>query len=260
MEPTNAMNLRLLASALGLLVASQSLTGCFFLFDHRDYPDDPPPLVPPRDESASFRFTASRGCGPFTSCAPSRPLMAGVRESLEVTMPDDYSGAAPTVTSSDPSVVSVSVIQTLSAQGGTYRGVFDVVAGEGVGSAEITVTQRSGQSSTVSVRVDQAAGMDLVEDEGTGHYDRSRDHIALRVGERVSMNGYPVNGDGVRLYGNNGVVWTVPSTGSVALSWGFMQGERVADDHVYVEGRAPGTEVVTVRAGVVERTIIVDVR
>jgi len=39
-----------------------------------------------------------------------------------------------------------------------------------------------------------------------------------------------------------------------------MRGERVADDHVYVEGLAPGTEVITVRAGVVERTIIVDVR
>lgn len=254
------MNLRLLASAFGLLVASQSLTGCLFLWDRRDYPDDPPPLVPPREEVASFRFTASRGCGPITNCATSRPLMAGVRESLEVTMSDDYSGAQPTVTSSDPSVVSVSVIQTLSAQGGTYRGVFDVVAGERAGSAEITVTQSSGQSSTVSVRVDEAAGMDLVEDEGTRHYDRSSDRIALRVGERASMNGYPVNRDGVRLYGNNGVVWSVPSNATVGLSWGFMQGERVADDHVYVEGRAPGTEVVTVRAGVVERTIIVEVR
>ena len=255
------MNLRTLASSLALVVASQSLTGCFFLFDRHDY-DDPPPsiLVPPTEEISSFRFTASRGCGPSSQCSPDRPLMAGVRESLEVTMADDFSGAAPTVTTSDASVVSVSVIQTLSAQGGTYAGVFEVRAGERAGSAEITVTQSSGQSATVVVRVDEAAGMDLVEDEGTARYDRSRDHIALRVGDRVSMNGQPVNRAGERLYANDGVVWTVPDTGSVALSWGFMRGERVADDHVYVEGLAPGTEVVTVRAGVVERTIIVDVR
>ncbi len=254
------MNLRLLASALGLLVASQSLTGCFFLFDRHGYDDPPPSLVPPREEGSSFRFIASRGCGPSSQCSADRPLMAGVHESLVVSMPDDYSGAAPTVTSSDPSVVSVRGIQTLSAQGGTYAGAIDLLAGERAGSAEITVTQSRGQSATVVVRVDVAAGMDLVEDEGNGHYDRSSDHISLRVGERVSMNGYPVTLAGERLYANDGVVWTVPDAGSVRLSWGVMQGERVADDHVYVEGRAPGTEVVTVRAGVVERTIVVDVR
>jgi hypothetical protein len=255
------MNLRLLASALGLVVASQSLTGCFFLWD-RDYPDDPPPLVPPRDESVSFRFVSSRGCGPFSgdACTPVRPLMVGVRERVQVDIPSNPSDADPTVTSSDPSVVEVGAMQRVSAQGGGYVGAFDVRAGERAGSAEVTITQADGQSSTVRIRVDEAAGMDLVEDEGTSRYDRARDHITLRVGERVSMNGYPVNLNGERLLANDGVIWTVPSDARVDLTWSFMSGARVADDHVYVEGRSRGTEVLTVRAGVVERTVVVEVR
>ncbi|MDO9017761.1 MAG: hypothetical protein Q8S73_31615 [Deltaproteobacteria bacterium] len=255
------MNLRLLASALGLVVASQSLTGCFFLWDRND-PDEPPLLVPPRDEAVSFRFLSSRGCGPFSgaACTAERPLMVGVRERMEVDIPSNPTGADPTVTSSDPSVIEVGAMQRVSTQGGGYLGAFDVRAGERTGSAEVTITQADGQSSTVRVRVDEAAGMDLVEDEGTSRYDRTRDHITLRVGERVSMNGYPVTINGERLLANDGVIWTVPSDERVNLSWTFMSGARVADDHVYVEGRSRGTEVLTVRAGVVERTLVVEVR
>lgn len=256
------MNLRLLASALSLVVASQSLAGCFFTWERDVDPVPLPYLVPPTDEGASFRFTASRGCGAFSgdTCAPERPLMAGVREQLEVTIPGDDPGAEPTVRSSDPSVVQVGSIQRTSARGGGYVGTFDVRAGEGAGRAEITVTRIDGVTSTVTIRVDEAAGMDLVEDEGTTRYDRATDRISLSVGERISMNGYPVNRDGERLYANDGVVWSLASDARVNLSWGVMSGPRVADDHVYVEGRSRGTEVLTVRAGVVERTIIVDVR
>ena len=253
------MNLRLLASSLALVVASQSLTGCFFLWGGE--PPEPG-LVPPREESATFRFTASRGCGAFTgdTCAPDRPLLTGVREQVEVSLPSDYTGVDPTVTSSDPAVVQVGPLQRTSTRGGAYVGTFEVRAGTQAGSAALTVTGIDGASTTVTIRVDDAAGMDLVEDEGTAHYDRAQDHITLRVGERVSMNGYPVNRDGERLYANDGVVWTVPATAHVSLSWSFMAGARVADDHVYVEAQSPGTEVLTVRAGVVERTIVVDVR
>jgi hypothetical protein len=255
------MNLRLLASAFGLVVASQSLAGCFFLWD-RDEPDYITPLVPPTDEAATFSFTASRGCGPFDRerCTPARPLMAGVREVMAFELPGAGDGVPTTVSSSDPSVVTVGPTVSASSAGGRFSGNFDVRAGARPGSAVVTVSRGDGVETTVTVRVDEAAGMDLVEDEGTSRYDRGADRIALRVGERVSMNGYPVNREGERLYANDGVVWTVPSTERVELSWSFMTGERVADDHVYVTGRAPGTEVLTVRAGVVERTVIVDVR
>ncbi|MDB4931645.1 MAG: hypothetical protein JWM10_4129 [Myxococcaceae bacterium] len=255
------MNLRLLASAFGLVVASQSLAGCFFLWDH-DGGDVAIPLVPPADEAATFNFTASRGCGPFDRerCTPSRPLLAGVREVMQFELPGATDEVPTTVSSSDPSVVTVGPTVSGSTGGGRYNGSFDVRAGERAGTARVTVSRADGVETTVTVRVDEAAGMDLVEDEGTAHYDRRADRIALRVGERVSMNGYPVNVQGERLYANDGVVWTVPSAGRVSLSWSVMTGERVADDHVYVTAVAPGTEVLTVRAGVVERTLIVDVR
>jgi hypothetical protein len=255
------MNLRLLASALGLVVASQSLTGCFFLWDN-DYPDQPPQLVPPRDGPVTFHFMSSRGCVDLgtDACTPERPLMVGVSERVLVDIPSNPTDADPTVTSSDPSVLEAGVMQRLVAQNGGYVGAFDVRAGERAGSAEVTITQADGSSSTMRIRVDEAAGMDLVEDEGTSRYDRTRDHITLRVGERVSMNGYPVNLGGERLLANDGVIWTVPSDARVNLSWTFMSGARVADDHVYVEGRSRGTEVLTVRAGVVERTVVVEVR
>ncbi len=253
------MNLRLLASSLGLFVASQLLTGCFpFPFDDHD---DPIPLVPPREESATFRFTASRGCGPFgDTCGADRPLLAGVREQVAVSLSYNPSGLEPTVTSSDPSVIDVGPVRRTSSGGVDFQGLFDVRAGDHAGTATLTVTQGDGRTSTLELRVDAAAGMDIVEDEGTSHYDRSRGRVSLRVGERISLNGEPVNLDAVRLLSNDGVVWTVPDTRRINLSWSFMSGPRVADDHVYVEAVAPGTEVLTVRAGVVERTLIVDVR
>lgn len=258
------MDLRLLACSIAVLAAAQPLAGCFFLWDRSppgEPPVDPPALVPPREEAATFRFVASRGCGPYTgdACAPTRPLMAGVNEVVEVRLSGDDPGAEPTVRSSDPTVVEVGGMVRTSTSGG-YVGLFEVHAGPRAGRADLTVTQIDGVTSTVTVRVDEAAGMDLVEDEGTQAFDRTRDHLSLRVGERVSMNGYPVNRDGERLFANDGVVWTVPGTSRVQLAWSRRTGALIADDHVYVEGRSPGTEVVTVRAGVVERTIVVDVR
>lgn len=254
------MNLRLLASSLGLVIASQLYAGCIFPFPLDDH-DDPIPLVPPQEEVTSFRFTASRGCDPFSdACSSDRLLLAGVREQMLVSLSNNWSGADPTVTSSDPSVIDVGPVRRNYADNGRYVGTFDVRAGDHAGSAAVTVTQGDGRTSTVILNVDEAAGMDIVEDEGTSHYDRSQGHISLRVGERISINGEPVNRNAVRLLSNDGVVWTVPDTRQVNLSWSYMAGPRVADDHVYVEAVAPGTEVLTVRAGVVERTLIIDVR
>lgn len=254
------MNLRFVSSAAALLVASQSLTGCFLLW-RRDTPDDPPPLVPPTEERVTLRYTASRGCGPFSgdSCTTDRALMAGVRERMEVRLSSNPSGDDPTVTSSDPSVVRVGPVQRIADDDG-FVGGFDVVAGERAGEAVVTLTQGDGRETSFPVRVAEAAGLDIVEDEGTAGYDRARDRVTVRVGQRVSMNGYPVGLDGRRLLANDGVVWTVPDTRRVGLSWSYMNGPRVADDHVYFVGASPGTEVVTVRAGVVERTLIVEVR
>lgn len=254
------MNLRLLASSLGLLLASQSLTGCFFLWDH----DDPPDvlLVPPQEEQVRFRFTASRGCGFFSgdTCAPERPLLAGVHEQMELSLSSNPSGVDPTVESSDPAVVAVGPMRRSTADNGSFLGTFEVTAGDRAGSATITVTQGDGRTSEVTLRVADAAGMDIVEDEGTANYDRATGNVSLRVGERISLNGYPVNLDAERLFANDGVVWTVPDTRRVNLSWSYMNGPRVADDHVYLAGVSPGTEVLTVRAGVVERTLVVTVR
>jgi hypothetical protein len=255
------MNLRLLASALALVVASQSLTGCFFFWD-RSEPAPVAPLAPPTEENPSFQFLSSRGCGPLlgNQCPLTRPLMAGVNEQVMVYLPHAAAGRVPAVTSSDAAIVTVEPIAPTSASGADFLGSFRVRAGSRPGSAVLTVSDADGVETTTTVRVDEAAGMDLVEDEGTARYDRGSDRITLRVGERVSMNGYPVNREGVRLYANDGVVWTVASAERVSLSWSVMSGERVADDHVYVTARAPGTEVVTVRAGVVERSLTVEVR
>jgi hypothetical protein len=255
------MNLRLTARAVVVVIASQTLAGCFFLWD-RDEPTPLPYLVPPEQEAATFRFTASRGCAALLGggCTPERPLLAGVRESVRVDLLRNPGGGDPTVSSSDPSVVSVGAVRGRSTDGGGYVGSFEVRAGARGGAAELTVTQADGATAAVTIRVAEAAGMDLVEDEGTARYDRAEGSIALRVGERVSMNAYPVSIDGERLYANDGVTWSVPSPQRVNLSWSTMSGPRVDDDHVYVEGRAPGVEVLTVRAGVVERTLIVEVR
>lgn len=255
------MNLRTTLSILALLASANAVSGCYWRWDSPSEPDAPPTIrVPDPDLDATLGFTLSRGCSPFAygECPSTRPLMAGVRERASFVIPLDGPAADPTVTSSDPTVVSVDPVQRVSARGSRYQGTFDLRAGT-AGSATITIQRGDGQAWQYVLRVEDAAGMDLVEDEGGAYFDREDGRLRLRVGERASMNGYPVSRDVERLYANDVVIWTVPDTSHVRLSWSFMSGPRVADDHVYVEGVAPGTDAITVRAGVVERTVLVDV-
>lgn len=256
------MTLRTTFSILALLASSSALTGCYWRWDRPSEPDAPSPPIyrPDPDVEPSLGFTLSRGCSPFArgQCPPTRPLMAGVRERASFVVPLDGSTEDPSVSSSDPTVVSVDPVQRVGRSGGRYEGTFDLRAGT-AGSATVTIQWPDGQAWQYVLRVEDAAGMDIVEDEGNSYFDREDGRLRLRVGERASLNGYPVSRDVERLYANDVVIWTVPDTSHARLSWSFMSGPRVADDHVYVEGVAPGTDVITVRAGVVERTVLVDV-
>lgn len=250
-------------SLLALLLSSQSLAGCIGRWESPSDPPIPSPPIfrePDPDGPATFGFTLSRGCSPFVNgqCPAERPLMVGVREQVSFSIPSGWSNEEPTVSTSDATVVAVDPVRRLSADGGRFTGTFDVRAGN-AGRATVTILGASGRAWQYVLRVEEAAGMDLVEDEGTSQFDREDGRLRLRVGQRVSMNGYPVSRDVERLYANDQVIWSVPSARVVNLSWSFMQGARVADDHVYVEGVAPGTDAITVRAGVVERTVLVDV-
>lgn len=255
------MTLRACFSIFALLLSSNALTGCFIRWSDTPEPVPAPPIYrDDPDAEPTFGFTMSRGCSPFerAQCPPTRPLMAGVRERASFTIHLDGPAADPTVSSSDTAVIAVDPVQRVGASDGSYQGLFEVRAGV-AGSATVTIQRADGQAWQYVLRVEEAAGMDLVEDEGTAQFDRADGRLRLRVGDRVSMNGYPVSRDVEALYANDQVTWSVPNTEHVVLSWSFMRGPRVTDDHVYVEGVAPGTDVITVRAGVVERTVIVDV-
>lgn len=255
------MNHRSLA-LLGALATTLSLQGCYWVWGDSDSPTPSPPLyLDPDDAPATLEFTLSRGCAGFASgpCPSTRPLMAGVRENASFSVPGNAYGPSPSVRVDDPAVLTVGALTRLSEEGRPYRGTFEVIAGSAPGSTTVTIANADGRSWQYVLRVEAAAGMDIVEDEGSGHLDRVQGTLRLRVGEQVSLTGVPVSAEVERLYANDVVIWTVPNTRVVNLSRSFMSGPRVADDHVYVQGRAAGTEEITVRAGVVERSIQVTV-
>jgi hypothetical protein len=256
------MKLRVLHTVVALTLAANALAGCYVTWG-----DDTPRAVPvpvpfglDDDAPPRFTFTLSRGCSALqqSACGTDRPLMAGVRERVVVSIPGSAFGPEPVVRVSDPGVLTVGELQRLSSSGERYQAAFDL-RGVAAGVATLTVTGSDGRDFAFTVRVDEPAGMDIVEDEGTSQFDRDESRLRVRVGQRISLTGYPVNLNVERLYANDGVSWTVPTAERVNLSWSFMSGPRVVDDHVYLTGVAPGREVVTVRAGVVERTVIVDV-
>ncbi len=165
------MNLRLLASSLGLLVSSQPLPAASFLDGH-DFVSG----SRPGRRDGLLLLLASRGQGLFDGRVQhrsDRPL-AGVREQMAVSLSYNPSGLEPTVTSSDPAVIDVGPVRRTSSSSYDFQGLFEVHAGDHAGSATITVTQGDGRTSTLLLTVDDAAGMEIVEDEGTSRYfDRS---------------------------------------------------------------------------------------
>lgn len=257
------MKLRSIVSLLGF-VALQNTAGCYVEWGREPTPiPAPPPSFPDDVDDAppTFTFSRSRGCASVlnrTVCGVDRPLMVGVQEAIRLTIPGNERGPDPEITSSDPETLELSSVTRVSGQGERYSGVI-AVRGLRTGASTLSVRGNDGRQWTFDIRVDEAVGMFIEGDEGNPRFDDTEGLLRLRVGERVSLTGYPVNLNVERLYANDGVVWTAPHTRVVNLSWQSMSGARVVDDHVYIEGRAEGTVTLQVRAGVVERTVRVEV-
>lgn len=249
---------------VALLLGVNALSGCWFMWrsDDPSVPPPSPPIFEPDVAQPTLGFTLSRGCSVLAREAcpvDSRPLMTGVRERVSFSAPGSRTGQNPSVTVDDPSVVTVGAVQRASREGDRFTGLFDLTAGENRGATTLRLITADGQQWSWEVRVDAPAGMDIVDDMNEADFDRVQGRLALRVGERVGLTGVPVNLEVERLYANDGVVWAVPDVRTVNLSWSFMQGPRVVDDLAFIEGIAPGTAEITVRAGVVERTVTVTV-
>lgn len=252
--------------ALAFILVSRSLAGCLgessgsAPIDRRPT-TDPSTAAPDAPTGAAFHFGLSRGCSPFDgdACPVDHPLMAGVDEFVRFDIAGVQRDDDATVTSSNPLVVRVTAAEVSGVlEGTTYRGVVVVHAGS-PGSATLTLRRSGVTLGTVDLRVASPARLVVVH-EPTGNPSPTNpvEQVALRVGEQWSMNGVPYDAHGEPLYANNGVEWTVPDTTHVNLTWTRQSGARVLDDHVYVEGHAPGTVQLTARAGSVARTL--DVR
>ncbi|MFO0625583.1 MAG: hypothetical protein U0325_08190 [Polyangiales bacterium] len=218
------MKLRTMLSALGLLTAVHGTAGCYVEWgrdtDRRLVPPTPSPIVPDDDEPATFTFSLSRGCAAVlntSACGPDRPLMVGVREAIRFSIPGNAFGPTPTVTASDPEVLSVSAVTRSSSAGENFRGTVEV-RGLRVGASELVIEGADGRAWRYALRVDEPAGMILEGDEGNPRFDPVEGRLQLRVGQQVSLTAYPVNLNVERLYANDGVTWTAPDTRTVNSS------------------------------------------
>lgn len=204
------MKLRTMLSALGLLTAVHGTAGCYVEWgrdgDRRTVPPTPSPLVPDDDAPATFTFSLSRGCAAVlntSACGPDRPLMVGVREMIRFSIPGNAFGPTPSVTASDPEVLGVNAVTRTSDTGESFQGTVEV-RGLRVGASELVIQGGDGRSWRYAIRVDEAAGMILEGDEGNPRFDAVEGRLQLRVGEQVSLTGYPVNLNVERLYANDG--------------------------------------------------------
>lgn len=252
---------------LALLGLSHAMAGCSFgTHEGGDVVRPATPRGPQEPDvpgASSFGFVMSRGCAPFMAdaCPLDRPLMTGVTEAVRFRVAGVARDDAAAATSSDPAVLRIDtsdIAGTLT--GTTYEGLF-LVRAVAPGRATLTVTRDGVTLGTAVVRVDDAADLTVVvEEDGTPATARPADRLVVRSGARLSLDGRPFNLAGERLYGNDVVVWTVPDTRHVNLTWASNSGPRIADDHVYVEGHAPGVETLRVRAGRITRAIEVEVQ
>lgn len=240
---------RFAVTALMTLTTIGPLSGCMI---GGDAAEDP----------VTFALTQSRGCAELfgPACPATEPLLVGVHESLRVRVPrgSDPQGNL-TVRSLDPDVVQVSSPSpTVGNADVTYQAPIETLR-EGVATV---VLQRADGSVVERTRltVVAARGLDVVNDE-PAQATLSADGAALtlRLGRQASITGYATNGQGVRLHGNDGVVWTVDDRGVAELSFGLTTGARIADDHVYLLPRAAGVTRLTVVAGAQSRTLTLTV-
>jgi hypothetical protein len=259
------MNLRTMLSALGLLTAINGTAGCYVEWgrdgDRRTVPPTPSPITPGDLDPPTFTFTQSQGCtdaANASACGFDRPMMVGVREVIRFSIPNNAFSPAPEVTASDPEVLAITSVERSSELGEGFQGTLAVRALR-VGAAELRVRDANGTTWGYPIRVDEPAGMTLQGRAGDPRFDGVEGRLRLRVGERVSLSGHPVNLNVERLYAHEGVTWTAPDTDTVSLSWQATTGARVLSDQVSLQGRAPGAVTLQVRAGVVERTVVVEV-
>jgi hypothetical protein len=220
----------------------------------------------PRDGAlgnATFAYRSSRGCaGIFDDgCPVSGSLLTGVTETLEVKVSaSDDPNSDLTLVSTAPGVV------TVVSSGGpindssphTYQWRVNAAA---PGTASLELRRRDGSVlDRVFVRAEDATAIDIVnEDTRQGTLSADAQRLTVRMGAQGSITGFARNARGQRLHGNDAVVWEVAGRAVVELQFGFMQGARVADDHVFVLPRAPGVTRATVRAGSARRELEITV-
>lgn len=255
------MRARTIVQSLGLLCLSHLVGGCAGSGADPVAPPAPP-LAPDEPGASTLTLFMSRGCATFEGvpCPLDRPLMSGVHEFVLMRVEGVHRGDEATVTSSDPGVLAVDASTSGVLEGTTYSASFHVTAVR-AGSTTLTVTRGGVTLATATVRVADPARLDVVVEQMENPITTERvDRLALRPGTRASIVGVPRDAQGQALYANDGVEWSVPDTSRVNLTWANRSGSRIVDDHVYLEARAPGAEVLTVRAGNLTRSIDVEVR
>ena len=219
---------------------------------------------PSGGEGSNLRFTVvqSAGCaGPIsTGCAIDRPLLAGVDERVRVRRGTGASSLPTnlTFTSSNLNIITLGSPEAPVASD-SDPSYFVPVHAAGVGTAYFEARASKGAIyDRVQVRVANAATIDFTNNAGTALTGMAA--VNLRVAERMDIVGTGRDAQGNPLFSNNVVVWTVPDTTTVRLSWGTMpKGARIADDRVYLTGVAPGTATVTATIGTVTRTLMATV-
>ncbi len=215
---------------------------------------------PSGGEGSNLRFTVvqSAGCAGLlsTGCAIDRPLLAGVDERVRVRRGTGASSLPTnlTFTSSNLNIITLGSPEP-PVTTDSEPSYFVPVHAAGVGTAYLEARASNGAIyDRVQVRVASAATIDFTNNAGMALPAMAT--VNLRVGERVDVIGTGRDAQGNPLFSNNVVVWTVPDTSTVRLSWGTMpKGARIADDRVYLTGVAAGTVTVTATIGTVTRAL-----
>lgn len=210
-------------------------------------------------DNATFAYRSSRGCAQVLGpgCPVTGALLVGVHEVLEVKVStgDDPRGDLALVSES-PGVMTVGALGTPSTGSGqrTYQFRLNALSR---GAAVLTLRRGDGGVvDRVTVRAEEAATLEIVNEDATqGTLSPDGTRLTVHIGNVGSITGYARDANGQRLHGNDAIQWELDNRNYAELSFGFVTGARVDDDHVYVNARAPGLAHATVRAGGVRREL-----